>query len=320
VTTAARHRVVLAAVDAQSATVDSITGALILFLRQIWRALTDPYSPEQVTRFATQAGGATATARRQAAAASDAYMRTVLDVLQIPHAGSPPSIPDLPRGVPLSVEWERPVKEARRARFLGFDEQIAAERGLARAEKIATLDVALAQRDGAQSRLVLASQVTGWRRVVHPELSKGGTCGLCIAAADRVYRTSDLLPLHNRCACTVLPVTATSDPGSPVNRDALNRLYREVGGTDRQKLAKARWAVREHGELGPVLVDPADHFRGPAAVAADAPDLAATARAELASLEKALADLEARAAAGEDVSGPLAWQRDRIDHLRRLAA
>jgi len=315
VTTATQQRIVLAAVDTQSATVDSITQALILFLRQLWRALTDPYSPDQVARFATQAGNATTTARRQAAAASDAYMRTVLDVLEISHIGSPQPIPDLPRGIPLDVEWERPVKELRRARFLGFDEQIAAERGLARAEKIAQMDVALAQRDGAQSRLVLADSVTGWRRVVHPELSKGGTCGLCIAAADRIYKTSDLLPLHNRCACTVSPVTATSDPGSPINQ-----LYREVGGTHRSQLAKARWTVREHGELGPVLVDPRDHWRGPAAVAQDAPDLAATARAELASLEEALASLEARAAAGEDVSGPLAWQRDRIDHLRQLAA
>ena len=37
--------------------------------------------------------------------------------------------------------------------------------------------------------------IRAYRRVIHPELSKGGTCGLCIAASDRIYFVDDLLAL-----------------------------------------------------------------------------------------------------------------------------
>jgi hypothetical protein len=56
--------------------------------------------------------------------------------------------------------------------------------------------------------------IRGYRRVIHPELSKGGTCGLCVAASDRIYHVSELRAVHGRCECTTLPIVGEQDPGT----------------------------------------------------------------------------------------------------------
>lgn len=71
-----------------------------------------------------------------------------------------------------------------------------------RVAAVADMDMQLADR--AQSAQSMQDQrrrldIRGYRRVIHPELSKGGTCGLCIAASDRVYHVDDLKALHGRC-------------------------------------------------------------------------------------------------------------------------
>jgi hypothetical protein len=55
-----------------------------------------------------------------------------------------------------------------------------------RVRAVADLDAQLVVRD--QSRQFMTSQpaVVGWRRVFYPELSSGGSCGLCITAATEV--------------------------------------------------------------------------------------------------------------------------------------
>lgn len=58
------------------------------------------------------------------------------------------------------------------------------------------------------------SKVLEYRRVLHPELSKTGSCGLCVVAADRWYSTADLLPLHANCHCGVAPAGSDYDPDS----------------------------------------------------------------------------------------------------------
>jgi hypothetical protein len=64
------------------------------------------------------------------------------------------------------------------------------EAAVERVAAVADMDMQLADR--AQSRRSSPSRpsavdITGYRRVIHPEVSKGGSCGLCIAASDRVY-------------------------------------------------------------------------------------------------------------------------------------
>ncbi|MEE8666844.1 MAG: hypothetical protein SOI13_01590 [Bifidobacterium mongoliense] len=95
--------------------------------------------------------------------------------------------------------------------------------------------------------------VTQYRRLIHPELSKTGTCGLCAVAATQIYKISNPKPMHDWCHCTTMPILGDRDPGEYMNNLDLNKLYRKAGGTDGQGLRKLRVQVAEHGELGPVM-------------------------------------------------------------------
>lgn len=312
-------------VDAEALALTLIVEALIRLLTALWRGVANPYDADEVDKFVRDAGAAVVRSRRYAAGVSDAYMRQVLQLMEVPHVGVPEPVPDTPRGIPTSKEYVRPVKEYRRARLEGLDKLLADDRAIARAERLASMDIALAARDARASRLALAEDVIGWRRIIHPELSAepghapGPVCGLCLVASDRVYTKVNKQQLHDRCRCTILPVTRAQDPGASLHASTLGRIYKDAGGTDRQALAKTRYRVEEHGELGPVLVNAEHAFRGPGQVRRDAPDLAALAAVELAELARDLTVLLAREAAGEDVAAPIAWNRDRIEALRQLS-
>lgn len=136
-----------------------------------------------------------------------------------------------------------------------------------RGQAMAGTDVQLAQR-AQWHKFMQGHKVDGYRRVIHPELSKGGTCGLCIAASDRVYHVDELLPIHTGCHCGVLPIINGVDVGHRLNQDDLKRLYAESGSTSADDLKRTQWVIHQHGELGPVLAHKGEHFRGPADVAA----------------------------------------------------
>lgn len=227
------------------------------------------------------------------------------------------------RAIPPADVWGR-LPDAYRYQVVsqGVSERQALRRVLQRAEAVADTDMTLATR--AQTRRALLARleagvpVTGYRRVLRPELSQTGPCGLCVVAADRVYSIIELLPLHDRCKCDVLPIVGDLDPGLSLNRDDLNRLYQAAGGTTAgAALKRVRVAITEHGELGPVLVDADHNFRGPREVArTQAPDRPTRARAQLEALETSLDKLRGRGAGGEDVEQAIRWQENKIAQLR----
>lgn len=101
-------------------------------------------------------------------------------------------------------------------------------------------------------------KVIGYRRVLRPELSQHGPCGLCVVAATRWYTIGDLQAIHHDCKCVTLPVTKDSDPGRTMNatdlRDYLDRIYEAAGGTtDGRALKRVQVEILEHGELGRVV-------------------------------------------------------------------
>jgi hypothetical protein len=165
-----------------------------------------------------------------------------------------------------------------------------------RVAEIADLDMQLAVRaqEHADMTAAAARGVEGYRRVLHPELSAGGVCGLCIAASDRLYSTADLRPIHARCECTVLPVARGQDPGSRLNDLDLRRLYKAAGGTAAAKLKATKWQVGEHGELGPVL-QARGQARGPGQVERDTKPGPDRSPAEVARLVRQRRDTLARA-------------------------
>ena len=128
-----------------------------------------------------------------------------------------------------------------------------------RAERMVNDDIALATRQSAQDAMKKAPRgsITGYRRVLHPELSATGSCGLCVAASDRVYKVGELLPIHNLCKCEVVPIYGKNDPGSQINDEDLAVLYAQAGGTtDGRALKEQDYEVFNHPDLGPVLRNP----------------------------------------------------------------
>ena len=140
--------------------------------------------------------------------------------------------------------------------MLGLADPVQA--AVERVKAVADLDTQLVVQQQSHATLAEAEDkglVTGWRRVLHPELAIHGSCGLCIAASDRIYHVDNLQPIHGRCNCIPVPILDGNDPGSILNERDLGRVYKDAGGTGAQQLKRTRYQVSEHGELGPVLND-----------------------------------------------------------------
>lgn len=122
-----------------------------------------------------------------------------------------------------------------------------------RAELLADDDLSLARREGVQAGL-RSMKATKYRRVIHPELSKSGTCGLCVAASTRVYSVDELMPIHTHCVCEQVEVRAGADYGQQFNEADLKELYEAAGTTKAEDLSRVRYEVTDSGELGPIIV------------------------------------------------------------------
>lgn len=168
-------------------------------------------------------------------------------------------------------------------------------------------------------------KVLGYRRLIHPEMSRGGTCGLCIAAADRIYHAKKLRPIHALCKCTISPVTADHDPADELNQADLTQLYKDAGGTSAAALKRTRYKVDEHGELGAVLAPkrpytPRDKakragaVRNARAVAGKPETKAQIAARHLPAMEKNLTDMRARGVPEADPK--IIWHKQQIVRMQ----
>jgi len=174
------------------------------------------------------------------------------------------------------VPYERLASQYRYQVVNGSTEPDASANAAQRAAAVVRTDLSLAHRAQAQRFFSRRQVRTGFRRVLRPELGSGGPpCGLCVVAADRVYGYRQLLPLHPGCRCEVVAVGDTADPGLTLNADDLKHLYGAAGSNTAEDLRRIRVQITEHGELGPVLIDADQHFRGPSDVARTLADRAA---------------------------------------------
>lgn len=263
-----------AAVAAHARARAQLRGGLMVLLRRWWRQVEDLTDQAQVDAYTQRVAAAVAQGQQREADLAAAHLRRTLAAQGVRVPLVPMRMPPQPRGVDPQVVAERPVRQARRLIVTGLDELEARDRAERRALVAADTDLTLGMREGARSTLLTAAEawdeVIGYRRVIHPETSAGGTCGLCIAASDRIYAVGYLLPVHGRCHCTIEAVVAgRPDPGRSLNRADLAALYEAAGSTRAADLARVRYRVHEHGELGPVLTDARHDFRGPSEAAAD---------------------------------------------------
>lgn len=230
------------------------------------------YSPALVDELVAQVARHVSVGQVGTARLTDAYLsRSTSYVLE--RAVSPAGVAagvagTLREGVESHGQvYARVAEQYRYGRSLGASEAQALELALSRARSMVAGDLGLAFQRQLRDFGRVAS-ISFYRRVVRPELSRDGSCGLCVAASDRQYRASDLLPMHERCKCTVLATTRTADPGSQLNDDTLGELYDAAGSTAAADLKRTRVTVVQHGELGPRLRVAGQRFRGPSDVVA----------------------------------------------------
>lgn len=203
-------------------------------------------------------------------------------------------------GTTPELSYRRAGSDMRRHLNDGAPQPVALELVMQRLEEMITDDLALAMREQSR-RFFMANERTtrGYRRVVRPELSTSGTCGLCLVASDRLYSRGDLLPIHSRCRCDVLPVTADYDPGD-LNDVDLAALYEAAGSNQAGDLLNVRLRTEAHGELGPRIIDADNPGNAPfkSHLRNRIPEREQKFTEILSNAERDITDIEARIAAG----------------------
>lgn len=271
----------LALVQAQAEVRRRATAQAVAFAVIAAREFRGWYDHDAITEWAAKLAAVIEGMQRGLARSTDAYMARAISTLAgrrirpvgavdvaglrqgVTHAGAYARAAD-------TFRWQQSEFDAIARSLLTGEPRTPGivdplEAAVKRAGDVASMDAQLAVRAQEYAAIVDGAErgvVTGHRRVIHPELSKGGTCGLCVAASDRLYGVHELKPIHDRCECTTLPVLNHQDPGSALNRGDLGRLYGHAegrggvvdgSGTSREELKRTRYQLDEHGELGLVL-------------------------------------------------------------------
>ena len=274
-------------VDAQAAARAEIVARAAGGVERLGTTVDNFADPAQVTAYASRAGQIVAAGQRGVASVTNVYLTRLASAFTGDQLSLMPIAPEmgatlrhLPEGQGWLDVYQRVARTYRVEYAATGDRDLAFYRANLRARRMVETDLGLAYRAqvdtflrGADSSWTPARNYAGraprraylfaYRRIIRPELSKGNVCALCIVASDRTYYRGDLLPLHTGCHCEVMLVTKATDPGERMNREELDAVYREAGGTDYAALRKTRYVVREHGELGPVLRNADQNFTGP---------------------------------------------------------
>lgn len=258
-------------VDLYAARTDELADRLIAALIPLYRG-KDFYSPGEVAAVGEVAEDRVSSTLPLIAGLTAQYVATtVATTVARPVASPSISVPILRGGVALATVYQRPIKLYRRELARQVPRDIAYRRAMNLVRTLTQANVTMARRESARSALVdlqARGLVVGYRRILHPELARSGSCGLCIAASDVKYNAADLMPIHGGCNCTVMPITPSEDPGSSLNGISLGELYARAGNvTAGDALKRTRYVVNTHGEWGPVLGVPGQHFLDPEQIA-----------------------------------------------------
>lgn len=241
---------------------DAIATRLLKALLGLWGGFGSWDDQAIVSSYAAKSAVLVDSALQSVRKNQRSYLSATFDVLGADVKHLPPELDAYPRSGTnsLDVYW-RPAKQARYFLSEGADSDKAVAAAIDRLEALANTDVAAADRLEANNVYSQTPQIVGTRRIIHPERSAGGTCGLCMVAATRFYTVDELQPLHDRCQCTTLGITKGNDPGLKLNDEDLDRIYEAAGSKTAAGLKRVQIEINEHGELGPVLREQGEHFR-----------------------------------------------------------
>ena len=199
----------------------------------VWASLP-AYNEENVDEWLSRVLPLIAAAQRQSVALTDAFLARALD--RAPLGVDPADVtgPAARAGVLLEEVYRRPFVTVWTALAAGTAYAAAVNSGGVRARSTAAMDVQLAMRSTLTEVGKADDRIEGYQRVAN-----AGACSFCLAIDGAKVRAANPMPLHNGCGCGVDVLTRPFAP-TAVPPDAV--------------------AVHTHGELGPVLGDPAHAF------------------------------------------------------------
>lgn len=161
--------------------------------------------------------------------------------------------------------WSRPFVEMRTALAAGSTIADALDAGAFRAQDLARTEVQLARRGAGLSARKRNSNIVGYIRT----LSGSENCALCYLASTQRYHKRDLQPIHPGCDCGEMPIYGTTDVGQVIDETRLSATHEAVAArfnvadAGGRTIDYSKIAIREHGELGPVLTVADQNFTGP---------------------------------------------------------
>lgn len=198
----------------------------------IWQGL-GTYDEADVERFVDAAVPIVLAGQTQAVALTEAF---IMRRLRLEPIGLP--VDELTGaavrgGTPPEEVYKRPFVNVWTALGKNVPWEQAVAAGEARATGSAEMDVQLSHRASYGAVQRLEPRIKGYRR-----RANGGACKFCLLVNGAFVKSADAMPLHNRCGCGL----------DPIMQDV--RVTSTPEGV----------AVHQHGELGPLLTDPAHDF------------------------------------------------------------
>ena len=208
----------------QAAVSQGLFDRIVTLIRRLFGAAgpSDWYSEEWVTTTADQLSRSSRTVQVAQANTTGRVLDLVAQQYGKPTTGRVTLPDNLRQGVTPEDVWRRPAEQYRYAASQGAEPAQALKVATQRAVALADTDRQLADRWAAREKLQLP-EITGYRRIIHPELSVSGVCGLCVVAADRIYHVEELRAIHENCV-PPWAVVAAKDVSAITRRDYSGEL------------------------------------------------------------------------------------------------
>jgi hypothetical protein len=178
------------------------------------------------------------------------------------------TVTKLRNGAVTSEVYRRPFVDIYTALSQGKDMTQAVAAGGNRISSIVSTDMQLARRNAGFLSRGSNDNIVGYART----LTGSENCALCYTASTQRYRRGDLMPIHPGCDCGEMPIYGDQDPGQVIDEIRLDATHDAVesrfgrSAADGREIDYRSIAIREHGELGPVLTVADQHFTGPGAI------------------------------------------------------
>lgn len=159
-------------------------------------------------------------------------------------------------GIPKELVYQRPYRVAALAFRGGASIDEAMFAGARRLNSLTGVDIQMAKVRQSQEVLKASG-----RKTFHRSPTSDKPCDLCELASGQTYYTEDLMPIHDSCSCEVEPGEGDDDAdeiNSAVESNDSDSIPRDRDGDEDRTIA-----VRDHGEIGPVLTWEHQNFQGP---------------------------------------------------------